>query len=88
MKIRVTSDGRPMFTKIIDAETGEELKNIKRLVITIDADEPNATVVVEALKLDEIGRPLVIYDEASAHIATETSVAEVVEFDLTGEAAE
>lgn len=38
MKVSITSDGSARGTRIIDLDTGEEVRYVKRLEIHIDAD--------------------------------------------------
>jgi len=45
--IRIESDGYTFGTTITDTETGAELKNITKAVITIDANEVVARVSFE-----------------------------------------
>lgn len=59
MKIKITSDGTPRGTKVIDQKTGEELEGVLMLSWTMAAEEAVGVVTLEL-----VGVPCDIVTEA------------------------
>ena len=78
MKIRITSKGTPGSTRVVNAETGDELKNVTHIAWTVGVDgDSTATIAVRAVPVDVI---------AEANPITVESVS--VDDSVTGFAAE
>lgn len=65
MKIRITSKGTPGSTRVVNAETGEELKNVTHIAWTVGVDGDSlATIAVKAVPLDVIAEAASITEES------------------------
>lgn len=53
LRLRIVSDGpRPRDYRVLDADTGEEYINIRRITLEVDADEFCATATIELLDVE------------------------------------
>jgi hypothetical protein len=46
MKLKIVSEGTPPTTKVMDAETGEEVENVLGLEISLDAFHVEAAILI------------------------------------------
>jgi hypothetical protein len=67
MKIRITSKGTPGSTRVVNAETGDELKNVTHIAWTVGVDGLSvATITVLAVPVDVIAEASPITDEPAS----------------------
>jgi hypothetical protein len=52
MKVKIKSDGTLLGTKIMDAETGKELSNVRAFTISADADTQEFRVFLELFNVE------------------------------------
>jgi hypothetical protein len=53
-KVHITSDGTGRGTRIVDLETGKEMRDVKRLAIRLDAGEDIAFAEITILSIAKI----------------------------------
>lgn len=52
MKLKLIYTGNPAETRIVNAETGEEIQNVVRVDVAVDAMRAEALIEVTDLELD------------------------------------
>jgi len=74
-KIRLFLGTHPTYTRVVDVETNEELTNVKRIDLSIDADNHFASAVITAFRMDEGG--IVFEGERAVFDVWEATIVEV-----------
>lgn len=52
MKLKVVSDGTPQGTKVLNAETGEEVDNVYAVTWEARADKPESMAQISLAKIE------------------------------------
>ena len=72
MKLKIVSEGTGDTTRVVDAETGEEVEGVISLDLSLDAFHVDAAIVIRDphLSIDNLNAPEVREGDSGAHDGT------------------